>query len=56
VGGMAGEVYALDHNAVWKWLEKHKIKNEVHVFDKVNWLFYQLLEIQRLSKGNSDAG
>ena len=49
---MAGEVYALNHLAVWTYMDKYEIKNQTTVFEKVIWLFYKLLEISRLNKGN----
>lgn len=52
--GMSGEVYALDHVAVWMWMDRYNIENQTVVFEKVNWLFHQILEIQRLSRKNVD--
>jgi hypothetical protein len=51
--GMAGEIYGMDHVAVWMWMDRYGIKNQTVVFEKLNWLFYQLLETSRLNRKNS---
>lgn len=39
---MAGISISLDHNALWAYIEKHKVANPLDVFEKVNKLFHHL--------------
>jgi len=41
--GMSGVVIGLDHNAVWTYMEKHGIENQLEIFEKVVNLFHHFL-------------
>jgi len=45
--GMDGTIIDLDHNAVHRDMELYKIENKCSVFERVVWLFHQVLKIQR---------
>ena len=50
VAGM-GDVVDLDHTAVWKFIEKSGIENQLVVFDSVVALFHRRLEEARDKRG-----
>lgn len=41
--GMDGTVIDLDHNAMWTYMEKYGIENQLDVFEKVIGLFHHFL-------------
>lgn len=45
-----GTVIDLDHNAVWKYIEKCGVENEFEVFEQVIGLFRHFLEESREGK------
>ena len=45
--GMGGATSVdLDHNALWKTIEKYKIKDEVKCFEKVLKIFARIRELE----------
>jgi len=45
-----GMVVDLDHNAVWKFIEKNEMPNQVSVFSRTVSLFHRQLELEREKK------
>jgi len=46
-----GTIVDLDHNAVWKFIEKNEMPNQVLVFSRTVALFHRQLELERDKKG-----
>jgi hypothetical protein len=51
--GMSGEVYSLDHNAVWEFIDRYQKKKPTEVFEKVLRLFYHFLAKDRENRQDS---
>lgn len=41
--GMSGIVIGLNHSAVWKYMEKYEMENQLEIFEKVTKLFHHFL-------------
>ena len=55
VGGM-GVVLGINHIAVWKAIEKYRIRDELDVFEKVIRAFSHVRELERLKEETRGRG